>query len=99
MVVVQYRGTRLDGTELDSTYRRGKPVIFAVRQLIPGLREALQRMAAGSRWQLLVPPGLAHGDRVSGGPAGTDATIILEVELLAITGQPGETGLLPAGGN
>jgi len=44
MVVVQYRGTRLDGTELDSTYRRGKPVIFAVRQLIPGLREALQCM-------------------------------------------------------
>lgn len=88
-VVVEYRGTLEDGTEFDSTYRRGKPAIFPLGQVIPGWREALQLMPVGSRWQLVVPPQLAYGERGSGGLIGPDATLAFEVELLAISTSPG----------
>jgi hypothetical protein len=90
-VVVEYRGTLEDGTEFDSTYRRGKPAIFPLRQVIPGWREALQLMPVGSRWQLIIPPQLAYGQRGSGGLIGPDATLAFDVELLAITTSTSNT--------
>jgi hypothetical protein len=84
IVVVEYRGTLEDGTEFDSTHRRGKPAAFPLRQVIPGWREALQLMPVGSKWQLIVPPKLAYGKHGVAGQIGPDATLVFEVELLAI---------------
>jgi len=89
-VVVEYRGTLEDGTEFDSTHRRGKPATFPVRQVIPGWREALQLMPVGSKWQLIVPPQLAYGKHGVAGLIGPDATLAFEVELLAITATPAD---------
>jgi len=84
MVACQYRGTLVDGTEFDSSYRRGKPATFKVSRVIPGWREALKMMPAGSKWQLVVPPKLAYGTRGAGHTIGPNATLVFEVELLAI---------------
>jgi hypothetical protein len=83
-VVCHYRGTLLDGREFDSSYKRQKPGRFPLRRVIPGWREALQRMPTGSRWQLFVPPELAYGERGSRRTIGPNATLVFEVELLAI---------------
>jgi FKBP-type peptidyl-prolyl cis-trans isomerase FklB len=83
-VVVNYRGTFVDGTEFDSSYRRGQPFVFQVNSVIKGWVEALQLMSVGAKWQLFVPPRLAYGEQ--GGPPaiGPNATLIYEVELLSI---------------
>ena len=83
-VVVNYRGTFVDGTEFDSSYRRGQPFAFQVNSVIKGWVEALQLMSVGAKWQLFVPPRLAYGEQ--GGPPaiGPNATLIYEVELLSI---------------
>jgi FKBP-type peptidyl-prolyl cis-trans isomerase FklB len=83
-VEVEYRGTLLDGTEFDSSYRSGKPAVFKVNGVIAGWREALKLMPVGSRWQLFVPPHLAYAGRGARPHIGPDATLIFEVELLAI---------------
>jgi hypothetical protein len=83
-VVCHYRGTLLDGREFDSSYKRQKPGRFPLRRVIPGWREALQRMPTGSKWQLFVPPELAYGERGSRRTIGPNATLVFEVELLAI---------------
>jgi FKBP-type peptidyl-prolyl cis-trans isomerase len=83
-VECHYRGTLIDGTEFDSSYRRGQPATFKVTGVIPGWREALKLMPAGSKWQLLIPPQLAYGERGAGRYIGPNATLIFEVELLAI---------------
>jgi len=83
-VACQYRGTLVDGTEFDSSYRREKPATFKVSGVIPGWREALKLMPLGSKWQLVVPPKLAYGARGAGRTIGPNATLIFEVELLAI---------------
>jgi len=83
-VECNYRGSLINGTEFDSSYRRGQPATFGVTQVIPGWREALQLMAVGSKWQLFVPPDLAYGERGAGSEIGPNATLIFEVELLAI---------------
>jgi FKBP-type peptidyl-prolyl cis-trans isomerase FklB len=82
-VVCNYRGTLLDNTEFDSSYKRGQPMTFRVGGVIKGWTEALQLMPVGSKWQLFVPPDLAYGDRGQG-PGGPNATLIFEVELLSI---------------
>ncbi len=84
-VTVQYRGTMMDGTEFDSSYRRGKPVTFKVDELIPGWREALQLMKEGSKWQLFIPPELAYRETEQG-PIPPNSTLIFEIELLSIGG-------------
>ncbi|RJR43936.1 MAG: FKBP-type peptidyl-prolyl cis-trans isomerase [Deltaproteobacteria bacterium] len=84
MVEVHYRGTLINGTEFDSSHKAGKPIIFKVTGVIPGWTEALKLMPAGSKWQLFIPSNLAYGERGSGAVIGPNATLIFEVELLAI---------------
>ena len=78
-----YRGTLLDGTEFDGT-ELGKPATLKVAQLIPGWKEALQLMPAGSKWQLYIPPQLAYGPRGVGSDIGPNEMLVFEVELLAV---------------
>jgi FKBP-type peptidyl-prolyl cis-trans isomerase FklB len=74
----------IDGTEFDSSYRRGQPVTFPVNGIIAGWKEALQLMKAGSKWQLFIPPTLAYGERGAGRTIGPNATLIFDIELLSI---------------
>ena len=78
-----YRGTLINGTEFDSSYKRGQPATFAVTGVIKGWTEALQLMPVGSKWQLFVPSDLAYGERGNQGIA-PNSTLIFEVELLSI---------------
>ena len=82
-VVVNYRGTLLDGTEFDSSYKRGEPATFEVDRVIPGWTEALQLMKPGARWKLFIPPKLAYDLRSPPGiPPGS--MLIFEVELMSV---------------
>lgn len=83
-VECKYRGTLIDGTEFDSSYRTGRTAIFKVSGVIAGWREALKLMPVGSTWQLFIPPELAYGPMGTGRDIGPNATIIFEVELTAI---------------
>ena len=83
-VTAHYRGTLIDGTEFDSSHRRGKPANFQVNGVIPGWTEALQLMEVGAKWQLFIPPNLAYGERGAGRDIGPNATLIFEVELISI---------------
>lgn len=83
-VVCHYRGTLLDGTEFDSSYKRNSPETFGVQGVIKGWTEALQLMPVGSKWQLFVPSNLAYGERGGGREIGPNAVLIFEVELLSI---------------
>jgi len=83
-VECHYKGTLIDGTEFDSSYRRGKPATFQVNGVIQGWIEALQMMKVGSKWELVIPPELAYGDRGAGSVIKPGATLIFEVELLGI---------------
>jgi FKBP-type peptidyl-prolyl cis-trans isomerase FklB len=82
-VVCHYRGTLLDGSEFDSSYKRDQPPTLPVKGLIKGWSEALQLMPVGSKWQLFLPPQLAYGERVVGG-IGPNAMLVFEVELISI---------------
>jgi FKBP-type peptidyl-prolyl cis-trans isomerase FklB len=84
-VVCNYKGTLINGTEFDSSYKRGQPATFGVGQVIKGWTEALQLMPVGSKWQLVIPSSLAYGDR--GEPRGgiePNSTLVFEVELMSI---------------
>ncbi|MFZ0298036.1 MAG: FKBP-type peptidyl-prolyl cis-trans isomerase [Candidatus Sulfotelmatobacter sp.] len=83
-VVCNYRGTLINGTEFDSSYKRGQPATFPVTGVIKGWTEALQLMPVGSKWQLFIPPDLAYGDRGAGADIGPGSTLIFEIELLSI---------------
>jgi len=83
-VECNYRGTLLDGTEFDSSYSRGQPAKLTLSAIISGWREALKLMPVGSTWQLFVPPELAYGERGNGRGIGPNATVVFEMELLAI---------------
>jgi FKBP-type peptidyl-prolyl cis-trans isomerase len=88
-VEVHYSGTLLDGTEFDSSYTRGATVSFPVNGVIPGWTEALQLMPTGSKWQLFIPSDLAYGPGgTGGGPIGPNATLLFDVELIAIKEAP-----------
>ena len=87
-VKVHYKGTLIDGTEFDSSYKRGEPVTFPANQVIPGWTEALQLMNVGSKYQLFIPSDLAYGERAAGPQIGPNATLIFEVELLSIEKIP-----------
>jgi FKBP-type peptidyl-prolyl cis-trans isomerase FklB len=86
-VVCNYKGTLLDNTEFDSSYKRGQPASFPVSQVIKGWTEALQLMPVGSKWQLFIPSDLAYGERGQGATIAPNATLIFEVELLSIQGK------------
>ena len=83
-VTTHYKGTLIDGTEFDSSYKRGEPVSFPVSGVIAGWTEALQLMKEGAKWQLFVPSNLAYGERGAGREIGPNATLIFEVELISI---------------
>lgn len=85
-VVVNYRGTLIDGTEFDSSYARGEPVTFPVGNVIPGWQEALKLMQVGSKWEVFVPPDLAYGSGGQG-PIPPNSALIFEIELLEIAPQ------------
>jgi FKBP-type peptidyl-prolyl cis-trans isomerase len=90
-VTCNYRGTLLNGTEFDSSYKHGQPATFQIDRVIKGWTEALQLMPVGSKWQLFVPSDLGYGDpgepRAGIGPG---ATLIFEVELLSVQAKEKE---------
>jgi FKBP-type peptidyl-prolyl cis-trans isomerase FklB len=79
-VTVNYRGTKVDGTDFDSSYKDGKPATFPLSNVIPGWQEALPMMKEGARWKLFLPPKLAFGDK---GPL-EDQTVVYEIELISV---------------
>ena len=83
-VTCNYRGTLIDGTEFDSSYKRGEPAEFPVGQVIKGWVEALQLMPVGSKWQLFIPSDLAYGPNGQGPVIGPNAVLIFDIELLSI---------------
>jgi len=83
-VSTHYHGTLIDGTVFDSSVDRGVPAEFPVNRVIAGWTEALQLMAVGSKWRLVIPPELAYGERGTGGVIPPQATLVFEVELLDI---------------
>jgi FKBP-type peptidyl-prolyl cis-trans isomerase FklB len=83
-VKCHYRGTLIDGTEFDSSYKRGEPTEFPVGQVVKGWTEALQLMQVGSKWQLFIPAELAYGSNGAGQTIGPNATLIFDIELLSI---------------
>ena len=82
-VEINYRGTLIDGTEFDSSYKRGKPGSFQVDKGIRGWTEALLLMKEGSKWQLFIPPELGYGER-GAGPIPPNSTLIFEIELISV---------------
>lgn len=83
-VTVNYKGTTIDGTEFDSSYKRNEPATFAANRVITGWTEALQLMPVGSKWELFIPSNLAYGPRAMGAEIKANETLIFEVELLEI---------------
>jgi len=93
-VSVNYRGTLINGTEFDSSYKRGEPTTFPLNGVIRGWTEGLQLMKVGSKYQLFIPSSLAYGERSPSPDVGPNATLIFEVELLDV--KPATTGASPA---
>ncbi len=83
-VSLNYRGTLVDGTEFDNSYKRGEPAVFPVGGVIKGLSEALQLMPVGSKWQIVIPADIAYGEQGAGGQIAPNAVLIFEIELLGI---------------
>lgn len=83
-VSVHYRGTLIDGTEFDSSYKRGQPTTLRVNGVIKGWQEALKLMKEGAKWQIFVPGDLAYGPRGAGGMIGPNETLIFDIELVSI---------------
>lgn len=82
-VVCEYKATRLDGTEFDSTEKRGHAVTLPVKGIMAGWTQALQMMPVGSKWQLFIPPQLAYGEKIVNG-IGPNAMLIFELEVVSI---------------
>ena len=86
-VKVHYRGTLPDGKEFDSSYKRGEPIEFPLSGVIKCWTEGVQRMKLGGKAKLTCPPSIAYGERGAGGVIPPNATLLFEVELLAINGK------------
>lgn len=83
-VTAHYRGTLIDGTEFESSYKQGQPMTFAVSRMIKGWTEVLQLMRVGSKWQVFIPASLAYGDRGQSREIGPNATLVFEIELIEV---------------
>lgn len=83
-VEVHYRGTLIDGTEFDSSYKRGQPLTFPLSRVIAGWTEGVQLMPIGSKYEFYIPYNLAYGEKGAGGLIPPFAALIFEVELLRI---------------
>src|SRR5438094_4291091 len=94
IVTVNYRGTLMNGTEFDSSYKRGEPATFPLNGVIKGWTEGVQLMKVGSKYQLFIPSNLAYGDRAVGPDITPNSTLIFEVELLGA--KPPEAATSPA---
>jgi len=81
-----YAGQTIDGTEFDSSYKRGQPIDFAPNQVIKGWTEATQMMVEGDKWELYIPSDLAYGDNGAGGQIPGGATLVFQIELIKIKG-------------
>ena len=84
MVVVNYRGTLINGKDFDSSEKAGRPAEFPLNRVIPGWTEGVQLMKEGAKYEFFIPPNLAYGSRGAGGLIGPDETLIFEVELLKV---------------
>ncbi len=83
-VVCNYRGTLINGTEFDSSYKGGQPATFPVDKVIKGWTEVLQLMPVGSKWEVYVPSDMAYGERSPGPEIGPNSMLIFEIDLLSI---------------
>ena len=83
-VLVNYRGTLLNGTEFDSSYKRNEPIEFPLNRVIPGWTEGVQLIKEGGKVRLFIPSNLAYGSHGAGSAIGPDETLIFEVELLKV---------------
>lgn len=83
-VSVHYRGTLTDGSEFDSSHRRGQPATFKLGSVIKGWQEVLPLMKEGASWQIFVPPQLAYGERGAGAAIGPNQALVFDIELLGI---------------
>ena len=83
-VTTHYRGTLINGTEFDSSYKRGKPASFPVNGVIKGWTEALQLMQVGDKWELYIPAELAYGANGPSPVIGPNSALIFEIELIKI---------------
>jgi FKBP-type peptidyl-prolyl cis-trans isomerase FklB len=82
-VTVNYKGSLINGSEFDNSYKRGVPANFRVDKVIRGWTEGLQLMKEGSKWQLFIPPELGYGER-GAGPVPQNSVLIFEVELISV---------------
>ncbi len=83
-VTVHYRGTLVDGTEFESSFGRAVPPTFELDGLIPGWTEALKMMKEGDRWQIVLPPGLAYGEKGRPPTIPPNSTLVFEIELISV---------------
>jgi len=100
-VTVNYRGTLIDGTEFDSSYKRNEPASFPLNEVMAGWTEGVSLMKVGSKWQLFIPSKLGYGENGAGDVIGPNATLIFEVELLdtkdaSAAKKPAKTKTAPA---
>ena len=82
-VLVHYRGRLINGTEFDSSYKRGKPASFQINKVIKGWTEALQLMKQGDHWQLFIPAELAYGVKGAGRNIPPNSTLIFDIEFIS----------------
>lgn len=83
-VLVHYRGTLINGTEFDSSYKRKEPISFPLNRVIAGWTEGVQLMQEGSKFEFYIPSKLAYGSRGAGRDIGPNEALIFEVELLKV---------------
>jgi FKBP-type peptidyl-prolyl cis-trans isomerase FklB len=95
-VTVDYRGTLINGTEFDSSYKRGQPATFPLNGVIKGWTEGLQLMKTGAKYQFFIPSDLAYGQRAMGPDIAPNSTLVFEVELKKVESAPAGASPSPA---